>query len=160
MKYGLGNLKSEICSAAQPTGSAGQPASSIGSAGQPAIRSIADVDKLLKADASLVRRFEESKRIEEVVACLRSNPKRDAIEMFFKPWDVQQRIKKDRRPLPELIEELTTKVIKAAVKAQVAASSDQSSAGQPVPMTVEQPGTSSVTSPANSSRASASSSAE
>ena len=49
-------------SAAQPAGSAGQPASSIGSAGQPAIRSIADVDKLLKADASLLRRFETSKR--------------------------------------------------------------------------------------------------
>ena len=110
-------------SAAQPAGSAGQPASSIGSAGQPPIRSIADVDKLLKADASLLRRFEKSKRIEEVVACLRSNPKQNAIEVFFKPWDVQQKIKKDRRPLPELIEELTTKVIKATVKAQVAASS-------------------------------------
>ena len=106
-------------SAAQPAGSAGQPASSIGSAGQPAIRSIADVDKLLKADASLLRRFETSKRIEEVVACLRSKPKRDAIEVFFKPWDVQQRIKKDRRPLPEMIEELTTKVIKAVVKAVI-----------------------------------------
>ena len=97
-------------------GSAEQPAASIGSAEQPAIRSIADVDKLLKADASLLRRFEKSKRIEEVVACLRSNPKQNAIEVFFKPWDVQQRIKKDRRPLPELIEELTTKVIKATVK--------------------------------------------
>ena len=99
---------------------AGRPASGTlaadGSAEQPAIRSIADVDKLLKADASLLRRFETSKRIEEVVACLRSNPKQNAIEVFFKPWDVQQRIKKDRRPLPELIEELTTKVIKATVK--------------------------------------------
>ena len=137
-------------SAAQPVGSAGQLASSIGSAGQPAIRSIADVDKLLKADASLLRRFETSKRIEEVVACLRSKPKQSAIEVFFKPWGVQQRTKRDRRPLPEMIEELTSKVIQAAVKAQVAASSDQSSAGQPVPMIVEQPGTSSVASPANS----------
>ena len=75
--------RNTLGSAEQPAGSAGQPASSIGSAGQPAIRSIADVDKLLKADASLLRRFETSKRIEEVVACLRSKPKQSAIEVFF-----------------------------------------------------------------------------
>ena len=61
-------------------------------------------------------------RIREVVDALstlsKATSRRDAIERFFNPWGVQQRIKKDRRPLPELIEELNKKVVDAAKKVQ------------------------------------------
>ena len=57
-----------------------------------ALHSITDVQRWLKLNER------------EVVDALstKEKPRREAIERFFKPWGVQQFIKKDRRPLPEL----------------------------------------------------------
>jgi len=59
-------------------------------------------------------------RIREVVDALSTKPKprKEAIQRFFKPWGVQQRIKKDLKALPKLIDELNKKVIDAAKKLQ------------------------------------------
>ena len=101
-------------SAAQPAREAAQPVK--------ALRSITDVQRWLKSNEVALSSSAEAMRIGEVVDALTTLPKakarRDAIERFFNPWGVQQRIKKDRRPLPELIEELNKKVIDAAQKLQ------------------------------------------
>ena len=62
----------------------------------------------------------EAMRIREVVDALstKPHPRQEAIACFFKPWGVQQFIKKQRRPLPELIQELNEKVVDAAKKLQ------------------------------------------
>ncbi len=81
--------------------------------------------------------------IREVVEALSTKPKpqQETIKRFFEPWGVPQRIKKKFRPLPELIEELNTKVIVAAkeLQQQLADSAERPlllshSAEQPVPM--------------------------
>ena len=137
---------SSSCShaASSNSGSAAQPARE---AAQPvkALRSITDVQRWLKSNEVALSSSAEAMRIGEVVDALstlsKAKSRQKAIEHFFNPWGVQQRIKKDRRPLPELIEELNKKVIDAAKKLQQqlpdsaerpALLSD--SAEQPVPM--------------------------
>ena len=80
----------------------------------------------------------EAKRIKDVVEVLsaRPKPRKEDVQEFFNPWGVKQK----RRPLPECIKELSTKVIEATNKLQQDLSSMASSA--------EQPGASSATSPA------------
>ncbi len=85
-----------------------------------ALRSITDVQWWLKKNEVVLSSSAEAVRIREVVEALSTKPKprQETIERFFKPWGVQQAIKKRRRPLPELIEELNTKVIVAAKELQ------------------------------------------
>ena len=137
---------SSSCShaASSNSGSAAQPARE---AAQPvkALRSITDVQRWLKSNEVALSSSAEAMRIGEVVDALttlsKAKVRRDAIERFFNPWGVQQRIKKDRRPLPELIEELNKKVIDAAKKLQQQLPDSaerpallEDSAEQPVPM--------------------------
>jgi len=138
------------------TGSAEQPAIinslSGSSAEQPvretaqpvkALRSITDVQWWLKKNEVVLSSSAEAVRIREVVEALSTKPKprQETIKRFFEPWGVPQRIKKKHRPLPELIEELNTKVIVAAkeLQQQLADSAERPlllshSAEQPVPM--------------------------
>ena len=114
------SLRSFVSSAASSnSGSAAHPARE---AAQPvkALRSVTDVQRWLKNNEVVLSSFAEAMRIREVVDALSTKPKprREAIERFFKPWGVQQFIKKDRRLLPELIEELNKKVVDAAKKLQ------------------------------------------
>ena len=132
-------------SAAQPAsdGNAAQLASDDNSA-QPPItcRSIADVDSWLKANTAALGLSVEAKRIKDVVEVLsaRPKPRKEDVQEFFNPWGVKQKSQKKPRPLPECIQELSTKVIEATIKLQADLSSMVSSA--------EQPGASSATSPA------------
>ena len=84
----------------------------------------------------------EAKRIKDVVEVLsaRPKPRKEDVQEFFNPWGVKQMSQKKPRPLPECIQELSTKVIEATNKLQQDLSSMVSSA--------EQPGASSATSPA------------
>ena len=117
--------------------SAAQPASD--NAARPPItcRSIADVDSWLKANTAALGLSVEAKRIKDVVEAwgARPKPRKEDVQKFFNPWGVKQ-----KRPLPECIQELSTKVIEATNKLQQDLSSMVSSA--------EQPGASSATSPA------------
>ena len=122
-------------SAEQPARETAQPVK--------ALRSITDVQWWLKNNEVVLSSSAEAMRIREVAEALSTNPKprRETIERFFKPWGVPQFIKKHRRPLPELIEELNTKVIVAAkeLQQQLADSAERPlllshSAEQPVPM--------------------------
>ena len=99
-------------SAEQPALEAAQPVK--------ASCSITDVQWWLKNNEAVLSSSAEAMRIREVVDALSTKPKplQKAIERFFKPWGVQQFIKKHRRPLPELLEELDKKVIDAAKKLQ------------------------------------------
>ena len=54
----------------------------------------------------------------EICVSTKPKAKRETIEQFFKSWGVKQRIQKDRRALPELIEELSKKVVEAASRLQ------------------------------------------
>jgi len=123
-------------------GSAAQPASD--NAAQPPItcRSIADVDSWLKANTAALGLSVEAKRIKDVVEVLsaRPKPRKEDVQEFFNPWGVKQKSQKKPRPLPECIQELSTKVIEATNKLQADLSSMVSSA--------EQPGASSATSAA------------
>ena len=130
-----------VCRFQQPAREAAQPvkaavSNSSGSAEQPAIisslagssaeqlareavqpvkalLSITDVQWWLKTNEVVLSSSAEAMRIKEVVDCVstKPKPKREAIAQFSKPWGVKQRIQKDRRPLPELIEELSKKVV-------------------------------------------------
>ena len=95
--------------ASSHSGSAAQPAREAAQPGN-ALRSITDVQRWLKSNEVALSSSAEAMRIGEVVDALttlsKAKARRDAIERFFNPWGVQQRIKKDRRPFPELIEEL------------------------------------------------------
>ena len=84
----------------------------------------------------------EAKRIKDVVEVLsaRPKPRKEDVQEFFNPWGVKQKSQKKPRPLPECIQELSTKVIEATNKLQQDLSSMVSSA--------EQPDASSATSPA------------
>ena len=95
-------------SAEQPARVAAQPVK--------ALRSITDVQRWLKNNEVVLSSSAEVMRIREVVDELSRKPKprQEAIQRFFKPWGVQQCIKKDRRPLRELIEELNLKVVDAS----------------------------------------------
>ncbi len=106
-----------------------------------ALRSIADVDSWLKSNAVALGSSAEVMRIKEVVDCLSTKPKprQEAVEQFFKPWSVQQFIKKSRRPLSELIKELSDKVVKAAARLQANLYSAAGSAAQPASSSAEQP---------------------
>ena len=94
-------------SAEQPAREAAQPVK--------ALRSITDVQRWLKNNEVVLSSSAEAMRIREVVDALsrKPTPRQEAIERFFKPWGVQQFIKKHRMPLPELIEELSLKVVDA-----------------------------------------------
>ena len=122
--------------------SAAQPASD--NAARPPItcRSIADVDSWLKANTAALGLSVEAKRIKDVVEVLsaRPKPRKEDVQELFNPWGVKQKSQKKPRPLPECIQELSTKVIEATNKLQADLSSMVSSA--------EQPGASSATSPA------------
>ena len=122
--------------------SAAQPASD--NAARPPItcRSIADVDSWLKANTAALGLSVEAKRIKDVVEVLsaRPKPRKEDVQEFFNPWGVKQKSQKKPRPLPECIQELSTKVIEATNKLQQDLSSMVPSA--------EQPGASSATSPA------------
>ena len=108
-----------------------------------ALRSITDVQWWLKKNEVVLSSPAKAVRIREVVEALSTKPKprQETIQHFFEPWGVPQRIKKKFRPLPELIEELNTKVIVAAkeLQQQLADSAEQPlvlshSAEQLVPM--------------------------
>ena len=108
-----------------------------------ALRSITDVQWWLKNNEVVLSSSAEAVRIREVAEALSTKPKprRETVERFFKPWGVPQLIKKKRRPLSELVEELKTKVIVAAkeLQQQLADSAERPlllshSAEQPVPM--------------------------
>ena len=107
-------------------GNAAQPASD-GSAAQPPItcRSIADVDSWLKANTAALGLSVEAKRIKDVVEVLsaRPKPRKEDVQEFFNPWGVKQKSQKKPRPLPECIQELSTKVIEATIKLQADLSS-------------------------------------
>ena len=128
-------------SAEQPACEAAQPVK--------ALRSITDVQRWLKNNEVVLNSSAEAVRIREVVDALSTKPKprKEAIERFFKPWGVQQFIKKHRRPLPELIEELNKKVVDAAKKLQQQLSD---SAERPALLSdsAERPGSSMVSSAA------------
>jgi len=132
-------------SAAQPAsdGNAAQLASD-GSAAQPSITScsIADVHSWFKANTAAVGSSVEAERIKAVVEVLnaRPNPRKEDVQEFFNSWGVKQKFQKKPRPLAECIQELSTKVVEAAIKLQADLSSMVSSA--------EQPGASSATPPA------------
>ena len=85
-------------SAEQPARVAAQPVK--------ALRSITDVQRWLKNNEVVLSSSAEVMRIREVVDELsrKPEPRQEAIQRFFKPWGVQQRIKKVSRPLRELIE--------------------------------------------------------
>ena len=78
-----------------------------------ALRSITDVQMWLKSNDAALSSSGEAQRIKDVTDCFLEAPKprQEVIEKFFKPWGVQRRTKGDRRPLPELIEELSQKVV-------------------------------------------------
>jgi hypothetical protein len=99
-------------SAEQPVRETAQPVK--------ALRSITDVQWWLKKNEVVLSSSAEAVRIREVVEALSTKPKprQETIKRFFEPWGVPQRIKKKHRPLPELIEELNTKVIVAAKELQ------------------------------------------
>ena len=99
-------------SAEQPARETAQPVK--------ALRSITDVQWWLKNNEVVLSSSVETVRIIEVVEALSTKPKprQETITFFFKPWGVQQAIKKRRRPLPELIEELNNKIIAAVKKLQ------------------------------------------
>ena len=99
-------------SAEQPACEAAQPVR--------ALRSITDVQRWLKNIEVVLSSSAEAMRIRDVVDALSTKPKprREAIEHFFKPWGVQQKIKQHHRPLSELMEELNKKVVDAAKKLQ------------------------------------------
>ena len=102
-----------------------------------ALRSITDVQWWLKTNEVVLSSSAEAMRIKEVVDCVstKPKPKRETIEQFFKPWGVKQRIQKDRRPLPELIEELSKQIVEAASRLQANLSRQLAdSAEQPVAM--------------------------
>ena len=84
----------------------------------------------------------DAKRTEDVAEVLsaRPKPRKEDVQEFFNPWGVKQKSQKKPRPLPECIQELSTKVIEATNKLQQDLSSMVSSA--------EQPGASSAMSPA------------
>ena len=84
------------------------------------LHSLTDVQRWLKNNEVVLSSSAEAMRIREVVDALSTKPKprQEAIERFFKAWGLQQRIKKDRRSLSELIEELNKKVVDAAKKLQ------------------------------------------
>jgi hypothetical protein len=132
-------------SAAQPAsdGNAAQLASD-GSAAQPSITScsIADVHSWFKANTAAVGSSVEAERIKAVVEVLnaRPNPRKEDVQEFFNSWGVKQKFQKKPRPLAECIQELSTKVVEAAIKLQADLSSMVSSA--------EQLGASSATPPA------------
>ena len=65
-----------------------------------------DVDRWLKPNALALGSTAEVMRIVEVVHCMKTKPqpRLETVKQFFKPWSEQQRIKNDRRPLPELLE--------------------------------------------------------
>ena len=136
-------------SAAQPAsdGNAAQLASDENAA-QPPItcRSIADVDSWLKANTAALGFSVEAKRIKDVVEVLsaRPKPRKEDVQEFFNPWGVKQKSQKKPRPLPECIQELSTKVIEATIKLQADLSSMVSSAEQPGASSAEQPASSAV----------------
>ena len=96
-------------------------------------RSIADVDGWLRANMAMLSSSGEAARIKDAVDTLKAKPKPRAedVRKLFKLWEVQQKIKKDHRPLPELVEELCVKVLKAANELRADLPSVTPSAEQP-----------------------------
>ena len=120
-------------SAEQPAASFEQPAREAAQSVK-ALRSIPDVQRWLKNNEVVLSSSAEAMRMKEVVGQLSRKPKprQEAIERFFKPWCVQQRIQKKHRPLSELIEELSKQVVEAAARLQAdLCSAATSSAEQP-----------------------------
>ena len=105
----------------------GTASSSSGSAAQPAeqpvrqtLYSITDVQRWLKNNEGALSSSAQGMRIREVVDVLNKKPRPrfQEIESFLKPWNVQQKIKQQRKPLLELIEALTEKAVDAAKELQ------------------------------------------
>ena len=108
-------------SAAQPAsdGDAAQLASD-GSAAQLFITScsIADVHSWFKANTAAVGSSVEAERIKAVVEVLnaRPNPRKEEVQKIFNRWRLKPKFQKQPRPLAECIQELSTKVVEAAIK--------------------------------------------
>ena len=105
----------------QPSASsAAQPAQS-----PTALRSIADVALLFRSRPGALGTSDEAKRIQDVVNALMNKPRRADVDQFF-VFFVKQKVNNHKRPLPELMLELSTAVVQAASKLQLRlASTDQ-----------------------------------
>ncbi len=129
----------------QPAGSAGQPASQVAQSSS-ALHSIADVDSWLKTNAAALGSSAETTRIKDVVEVLKVKPRarKEVVEKFFKLWNVKQKIKKDHRPLAELVQELSAKVVQAANRLEldlpsVTPRAEQPSASSAAPPASQEP---------------------
>ena len=138
-------MKRFMSSAASSSSARAEPATtSLGSAEQPGTRcqlklsSIRDVQRWLAMEPIASCSSADMQCIRQAAAVLvQEKPRQEDVQPLASKWRVVQFKNKKRRPLPEVVDELRDKVIKAAQQLQVELSG---SAEQPAASTVGQPG--------------------